>query len=89
LLPKNNMNNIEFFDFINNLDNSVVNLTDNPVFRTIDLKVLTKDVKEFDNITDWVNNKNMPNHLKKTVLTVLLNINLPENVRNELLALML
>jgi hypothetical protein len=83
------MNNIEFFEFINNLDNSVVTLTDNPFFRTIDLKVLTKDVKEFDNITDWVNNKNMPNHLKKTVLKVLLNINLPENVRNELLALML
>lgn len=89
------MNTIqEFVDFINQLENSNVRLDSvrpesAELYHTINLKVLTKDIKDFESFQTWWKSKNLPDHLHKTLVKTLLKINPPDNVKNELLAMMI
>lgn len=80
----------EFVDFIENLESSLVKLHGSgPVFRSIDLRILTKNIKNHYSIHDWIQNLNLPNHLKKNIILTILENNPPENVKNEFLAEMI
>lgn len=80
----------EFIEFIESLEFSTVKLHGSgPAFRSIDLKTLTKNVKNYSSINDWMKSLNLTNHLKKNIITTILNNNPPESVKNELLAEMI
>lgn len=79
----------EFSDFVLSLKESKVKFGDHPIYNSIDLRTLTQDVLGFSNLTDWINSKNMPDHLKKNIIIAILSTNPPENVKNELIAIML
>jgi len=59
------------------------------LFHTINLKVLTKDIKDFESFQTWWKSKNLTDHLHKKLVNTLLKINPPDNVKNELLAMMI
>lgn len=80
----------EFIEFIENLESSIVKLHGSgPAFRSIDLKILTKNIKNYSSINDWMKSFNLTSHLKKNIITTILNNNPPESVKNELLAEMI
>jgi hypothetical protein len=93
--------NQELFDFINKLTNSYVPLLGTPeqtvysenldkkIFHKIDLKILCKDVKNYDNLQDWLKSKNAPKYLLKNIIITIINLNPPENVKNQLLSILL
>ena len=53
--------------------------------RTIDLKHLSKDILDYENLHGWIKNKNISKFLLKNILITIINTNPPENCRNELL----
>jgi|LakMenEpi03Aug12_release.lakeMendotaPanAssembly.Ray.scaffolds.fasta_scaffold349542_1 hypothetical protein len=84
----------EFAEFINNLEKPVVELPldfkkSNTTYHSIDLKIFTKDIENFDNITTWIKSKNIPDHLQRNIIKVLIGINPPQNVKNELISIVL
>ena len=89
------MNTIqEFINFIDGLDNPNIELYEtkmppNTPFHSINLKTLTKDIINYNSLQVWLKNKNLPNYLQTNIIKSILKINPPENVRNELLSLML
>jgi hypothetical protein len=83
----------QLYHFINSLENPKVKFGDHPLYDSIDLRTLTSDLIRFDNLEDWLKSKNMPIYLKenviKAVIKAILSTNPPEEVRNELVCLML
>lgn len=55
----------------------------------INLVTLTSDLLEFKTIKDWLDSKNMPDHLRKNIIKALISIEPPENARNELIMMIL
>jgi len=81
------MNTIqEFINFIDGLNNPNIELYE---LGSIDLKILTKDIINYNSLQSWLKNKSLTDHLQKNIIKAILNINPPESVRNELLSLML
>ena len=87
------MNTIqEFINFIDGLDNPNIELYEPKMhtpFHSINLKTLTKDITNYNSLQVWLKNKNLTNYLQTNIIKSILKINPPENVRNELLSLML
>jgi hypothetical protein len=89
------MNTIqEFINFIEGLDDSVVtfNLLDKYLDEhenEIDLKILTKDIADYSSLQVWLKNIIQSSYLKDCIIKSILKINPPENVKNELLSIML
>ena len=82
--------NQELKEFVNSLEAKVVKFGNHPCgVISIDLIVLTQDICRFKTIKEWIDSKNLPKHFKKTILITLLEINPPENVKNELISLCL
>lgn len=79
----------ELYHFVNSLENPKVKFGNHPLFDSIDLRTLTSDLIRFDNLEDWLKNKNMPIHLKENIIKAILSTNPPEEVRNELILCML
>lgn len=85
------MNNCQLlFYWIDKLENPTVLLhSESKAFRTIDLKYLSKDILNFNNLHSWIKNKNIPKFLFKNILITIINTNPPEDCRNELLGILL
>ena len=66
-----------------------VKFGDPPIFAAINLVTLTSDLLEFKTIKDWLDSKNMPDHLRKNIIKALISIEPPENARNELIIMIL
>lgn len=70
---------------IDRLEKSLVKFGNHPLYDAIDLRTLTVNLSSFENIHDWIKNKNMPEHLKKNVIKAILSTNPPEEVKFELM----
>lgn len=84
----------EFMHFVESLPSSVVTIHSNPALhqpalQTLDLGVLTNDIRRFGNLREWWKSKNMNPRLNKVVAQAILDQNPPEAVRDSLLFLML
>lgn len=76
--------------WINQLENPTISLFEKTkAFRTIDLKHLSKDILDYENLHGWIKNKNISKFLLKNILITIINTNPPENCRNELLGILL
>lgn len=81
----------EFVDFIENLKSSRIELHHSghgsgSAFRSLDLRTLTKNIKNYSSIHNWMKSLNLTEFLKKNIIISILKTNPPENVKNELLA---
>jgi hypothetical protein len=98
------MNTIqEFINFIEGLDDPNIELYEqghiarsiqpkippNTPFHSINLKILTKDIINYNSLQSWLKNKSLTDHLQNNIIKAILKINPPESVRNELLSIML
>lgn len=79
----------ELYDFVLSLKESKVKFGDHPIYNMIDLRTLTHDILGYSNMKNWIDSKNMPDHLKKNIILAILSTNPPENVKNELIAIVL
>lgn len=96
------MNDIEdFVRFVNNMNNPVVELHEElhenislknwnkRTFSTINLKILTKDIKNYSSFLDWWKSLNLTSHLNNVLIKTILNQNPPESVKHALIFMML
>lgn len=92
----------DFVRFIDNMNDPVVELyeelQDNTIilknwnrrtFRTINLKTLTKDIKNYSSFLDWWKSLNLTSHLNNVLVKTILNQNPPESVKHALIFIML
>lgn len=79
----------QFLIFIKNLKSPVIRLIPYENKRSINLETLCKDITNFSNLHEWVDSKNLTPFLKKNILLTLLSTNPPENIKNELLLLLI
>lgn len=79
----------QFLIFIKNLESPVIRLIPYENKRSINLETLCKDITNFSNLHEWVDSKNLTPFLKENILLTLLSTNPPENIKNELLLLLI
>jgi hypothetical protein len=80
----------EFVKFIDGLKSPIASLErSGDALRTINLKTLTKDIEKYESIEKWILSKNLTDRLKKIIISTILDLNLPENVKNEFISLMI
>jgi hypothetical protein len=77
------------YDHIQNLEKELVKFGDHPIYNAINLKHLTKNLKDFKTLHDWFNSKNVTNHLRKNITKAILTTNPPEETKIELLSFLL
>ena len=82
------MSTIELYKSVRQIP-PMVKFGDPPIFAAINLVTLTSDLLEFKTIKDWLDSKNMPDHLRKNIIKALISIEPPENARNELIIMIL
>jgi len=78
----------EFVKFVENLENSVIQIDHNlskATYRSINLKILVKDIEEYETFPEWWNAKGLSNDLAK----VLIKAGPAENIKCALLFVML
>jgi hypothetical protein len=83
------MSTIELYESVRQMKNPRVKFGDHPIYNNINLVTLTSDLLKFETIKDWVDSKNMPNHIKNNIIKALISIDPPENAKNELIVLLL
>jgi hypothetical protein len=81
----------EFAAFIDSLPSPTVQLHGfgDSLRRTIDLRTLTKDIGNFQDLREWWKSKNMPGRLNNTIALTIIGLDPPENIKNAMLFLML
>lgn len=83
----------EFSDFVDNMKNPIVKLYEEQssnLFHTINLKTLTKDIRNHTNFREWWEGKNLTKHLNNVLIKTLLGLEgLPKSVEHALYIMML
>jgi hypothetical protein len=81
----------EFAAFIDSLPDPTVQLHNfgKANYHTINLKSLTKDIENFQDLREWWKSKNMPKHINNTIALTILGLEPPEDIKNAMLFLML